>query len=100
MRSYSSRVMVLPLAVVGSSVTTKVLPALRDVTRVWTFGLSNSVIRQFGISSVKARSSSALGLSWILLASTVTVASHSYPRKKSDDERDARQGTEGRILPG
>src|SRR5437867_7588369 len=78
MRPYASRVMVLPEAVVGSSVTTNVLPALREVTRVWTLTLSNSVIRQFGICSVNARSSSALGLSWIFLASTGTSTA---PRK-------------------
>src|SRR5437588_8691283 len=65
--------MVFPEAVVGSSVTTKVLPALRDVTRVCTFGLSNSVIRVFGIASVKVLSSAAEGLSWIFFASTVTL---------------------------
>src|SRR4051812_46025726 len=65
--------MVLPEAVVGSSVTTKVLPALRETTRVCTFGLSNSVILAFGISSVNARSSLAEGLSWIYFASTVTA---------------------------
>src|SRR2546428_7588977 len=65
--------MVLPDAVVGSSVTTKVLPALRDTTRVWTFTLSNSVTRQFGISSVSFLSSSALGLSWIFFASMDTA---------------------------
>src|SRR5439155_19577599 len=64
--------MVFPEAVVGSSVTTNVLPALRDVTLVWTLGLSNSVIWVFGISSVNVRSSSAEGLSWIFFASTVT----------------------------
>ena len=65
--------MVLPEAVVGSSVTTNVLPALREVTRVWTFGLSNSVIRVLGISSVNFLSSAAEGLSWIFFASTVTL---------------------------
>ena len=65
--------MVLPEAVDGSSVTTNVLPAEREVTRVCTFGLSNSVRRAFGICSANARSSWAVGLSWILFASTVTL---------------------------
>jgi hypothetical protein len=37
------------------------LAELRDVTFVWTFTLSNSVRRQFGISSVKRRSSEGVG---------------------------------------
>src|SRR5436309_12082054 len=78
MRSYSSRVMVFPEAMVGSSVTTNVLPAEREVTRVWTCTLSNSVSRVFGIFSVNARSSSALGLSWIFFASTVTAAPYLF----------------------
>ena len=53
--------MVLPLADAGSSVTTNVLPAEREVTRVCTFTLPNSVIRHSGISSVKLRSSSGEG---------------------------------------
>jgi hypothetical protein len=73
-RPYSPRVIVLPEAVVGSSVTTNVLPEDLDVARVWTFTLSNSVIRVLGISSVNLRSSSALGLSWIFFAWTVTLA--------------------------
>src|SRR5436190_23628843 len=96
MRSYSSRVMVLPEAVVGSSVTTNVLPAEREVTRVWTFTLSNSVIRQFGISSVNARSSWALGLSWIFFASTATMAT---PHVFRGATRETTQATEDRILP-
>src|SRR4029453_5418644 len=52
------------------SATTYVLPELRDVTRVWTFTLPNSVTRLCGIASVKPRSSSAEGLSWTVRAST------------------------------
>src|SRR6266511_2495641 len=70
MRPYSSRVMVLPLADPGSSVTTNVLPAEREVTRVCTFTLPNSVIRQWGIPSVKLRSSSGEGFWWTVRAST------------------------------
>ena len=36
---------------------------LREVTRVWTFTLPNSVVRAVGIASVNARSSSGDGLS-------------------------------------
>src|SRR6266540_3734320 len=70
MRPYSSRVMVLPLADPGSSVTTNVLPAEREVTRVCTFTLPNSVIRHWGIPSVKLRSSSGEGFWWTVRAST------------------------------
>src|SRR6185436_21083530 len=52
------------------SPTTYVLPELREVTRVWTFTLPNSVIRHCAIASVKPRSSSADGLSWTVRAST------------------------------
>src|SRR4029453_940547 len=52
------------------SATTYVLPELRDVTRVWTFTLPNSVTRLCGIAWVKPRSSSAEGLSWTVRAST------------------------------
>ena len=45
------------------SATTYVLPAERDVTRVFTFTLSYSVTRHWGISSVNRRSSSEEGLS-------------------------------------
>ena len=69
-RSYSCRVMVLPLAAAGSSVTTNVLPEERDVTRVCTFRLPNSVIRHCGISSVKLRSSSGEGFWCTVRAST------------------------------
>ena len=48
---------------VGSSVTMKVEGELLDVTRVCTFTLPNSVIREVGICSVNALSSSAVGLS-------------------------------------
>jgi hypothetical protein len=48
-RSNSSRVIVLPDE---RSATTYVLPALREVTRVWTLTLPNSVIRHVGIRSV------------------------------------------------
>src|SRR6266540_7002717 len=78
MRAYSSRVMLWPLAVEGSSVTMYVLPALREVTRVCTFTLSNSVMRQLGISSVNALSSSGDGLSWTCFASTDTSAPVSW----------------------
>src|SRR5215211_4773387 len=67
-RSYSWRPMVLPSVIWGSSVTMNVEPDEREVTRVWTLTLSNSVIRQVGISSVKARNASGDGLSWIAFA--------------------------------
>src|SRR5215208_5646797 len=59
--------MVFPLE---RSATTYVLSELRDVIRVWTFTLPNSVTRHCGIASVKRRSSSEDGLSWIVRAST------------------------------
>src|SRR6476620_6877727 len=68
MRSNSWRGIAFWLVAAGSSVTTYVDPVERDTTLVWTFTLSNSVTRQADISSVKARSSSAVGLSWIFLA--------------------------------
>jgi len=61
--SYCTRDMVFWSVKFGSSVTMKVETELRDVTRVWTFGLSNSLTSHVGISSVNARSSSAVGLS-------------------------------------
>src|SRR3990172_87686 len=72
MRSYSSRVIVLPLE---RSARTKVLPALRETTFVCTFTLPNSVTRACGISSVKRRSSSGEGLSWMVRACTFTGVS-------------------------
>src|SRR6266508_2553165 len=57
----------LPMA---PSVTTNVLPAEREVTRVCTFTLPNSVIRHWGIPSVKLRSSSGEGFWWTVRAST------------------------------
>ena len=59
--SNASRVMVLPLE---GPPTTCVLAALREVTRVWTFTLPNSVRRACGMASVNARSSSGVGLTW------------------------------------
>jgi hypothetical protein len=55
--------MVFPEVIPGSSETMNVLPALREATLVWTLTLPNSVIRQFGMSSVNALSSSGVGLS-------------------------------------
>src|SRR5213592_3586925 len=75
MRSYSARLMVLPSVTLGSSVTMNVDPALREVTRVWTLTLPNSLVRQVGISSVKAINSSGEGLSWIVLARMSRVSS-------------------------
>src|SRR2546421_8596497 len=60
--------MVLPSVMLGSSVTMKVEAELRDVTRVCTFTLPNSVMRAVGISSVNFLSSSGEGLSKIFLA--------------------------------
>src|SRR5438067_6435820 len=51
-----------------------VLPELRDVTRVWTLTLPNSVMRQPAISSVNALSSSGDGLSYVFLAPVGTSA--------------------------
>src|SRR5947207_7535663 len=51
-----------------------VMPELRDVTRVWTLTLPNSVMRQPGISSVNALSSSGDGLSYVFLAPVGTSA--------------------------
>src|SRR3990170_3877916 len=69
-RSYSSRPIVWPEVMSGSSVTMKVLPALRDVALVCTFTLPNSVIRHPGISSENARSCSGDGLSLMRTACT------------------------------
>jgi hypothetical protein len=56
------RLVLCPAGDEGSSVTTEVLPALRETTRVWTFTFPNSVMRHCGICSVNARSSSGVGL--------------------------------------
>src|SRR5215212_2057390 len=76
MRSYSSRVIVLPE---DGPPTTYVLPALRETTFVCTFTLSNSVTRAWDISCVKRRSSSGEGLSWIVRAWTVNGRSSVSP---------------------
>src|SRR5438093_9669919 len=64
--------MVLPSVTPGSSVTMNVEGELREVTRVWTLTLPNSVTRAVGIASVNARNSSGDGLSWIFLAAMVS----------------------------
>jgi hypothetical protein len=68
MWSKASQEMVFPDVTEGSSETMNVLPALREVTRVWTLTLPNAVVRAFGISSVKPRISSGVGLSKTCLA--------------------------------
>jgi hypothetical protein len=64
-----------------SSVTTYVLPELRETTLVWTFTLSNSVIRACGIRSVKARSSSGDGLRWVMPVVRTCIHSPSFARE-------------------
>src|SRR6266496_2711152 len=96
----------------GSSVTMNVDPELRDVTLVWTLKLPNSVMRQVGICSVKARSPSGGGLSSIFFARTsissrikegeailaIPAARDRYSKERSWARRRARWAS-GRRLP-
>src|SRR6266542_3302086 len=86
MASWSARLMVLLSVTDGSSVTTKVEPELRDVTRVWTLTLPNSVTLAVGISSVNARSSSGDGLSWMFLARMDGISSRDVGREADSSE--------------